>query len=117
MVTNNVQNSILNSRNISLHVAYGVGFSIGASVRINPIDLKYILYNKETKGIKGIYVKLSSFVPALVALLLTAFYHYGSHVTSTLRFTVTWHDDIMYIYIIYVNIVVIISYDSWVLGM
>jgi hypothetical protein len=100
---------------MSFAVAYGVGFSIGASVRINPIDLKYILYNREAKGIKGIYVKLSSLVPALVALLLTAFYHDGSHVISTLQFAFTSCDDIiMYIYIIYVNIVVIISYDSWV---
>jgi hypothetical protein len=76
-----------------LPVAYGVGFSIGVSVRINPIDLKYILYNRETKGIKGIYVKLSSLVPALVALLLTALYHNGSHIISTFQFTFISHYD------------------------
>jgi hypothetical protein len=54
-VTNYVPNSILNSGIISLPIAYGVGFSIGASVRINPIDLTYILYNRESNGIKGIY--------------------------------------------------------------
>lgn len=111
--TNYIPYSVLDSGIIPFPVDYGVGFPIRASIRVNPIDLKYILYNRETKGIKGIYVKLRSLLPAPVALLLTAFYHHGSRVISTFQSAFTSRDDIMYI--IYVNIVVIIFYDLWVL--
>lgn len=71
------------------------------------------MHNSEAKGIRVIYVKLYSFVPPLVALLLTSFYHHWTHVISTLQFEFTLCDVIMHIYVIYANTVIVFCDDSW----
>lgn len=71
------------------------------------------MHNSEAKGIRVIYVKLHSFVPPLVALLLTSFYHHWTHVISTLQFEFTLCDVIMHIYVIYANTIIVFCDDSW----
>jgi hypothetical protein len=74
------------------------------------------VYNSEAKGIRVIYVKLYSFVPALVVLLLTSFYHHWTHVISTLQFEFTSCDLIMHIYVTYANTVIDFCDNSWAWG-
>lgn len=71
------------------------------------------MHNSEAKGIRVIYVKLYSFVAALVALLLTSFYHHWTHVISTLQFEFTLCDVIMHIYVIHANTVIVVCDSSW----
>jgi len=71
------------------------------------------VHNSEAKGIRVIYVKLYSFVPALVALLLTSFYHHWTHVISTLQFGFTLCDVIMHIYVIHANTVIVFCDNLW----
>jgi hypothetical protein len=71
------------------------------------------VHNSEAKGIRVIYVKQYSFVPALVALSLTSFYHHWTHVISTLQFEFTLCDVIMHIYVINANTVIVFCDNSW----
>lgn len=70
------------------------------------------MHNSEAKGMRVIYVKLYSFAPALVALLLTSFYHHWTHVISTLQFEFTLCDVIMHIYVIHANTVIVFCGNS-----
>jgi len=76
--------------------------------------MRYIVHNSEAKEIRIIYVKLYSFAAALVALLLTSFYHRWTHVISTLQFEFTLCDVIMHIYVIHANTVIVVCDNSWV---
>jgi hypothetical protein len=75
--------------------------------------MRYIVHNSEAKEIRVIYVKLHSFVAALVALPLTSFYHHWTHVISTLQFEFTLCDVIMHIYVLHANTVIVVCDDSW----